>query len=120
MQMLQQKIVNQKLFDLGMTIAQLSGISGVRENKLSPWLRCTGPLSNESYLTVEKTLLDVQALVEVFSPAPIDLRNVAVIKDLLMRMKAGEFEYLTRIKALVDNPQNAAALETFKTLKAEI
>jgi len=118
--MLQQKIVNQKLFDLGMSIAQLSGISGVRENKLSPWLRGTGPLSNESYLTVEKTLLDVQALVELFAPAPLDLRNAFVVKDLIARMRSGEFEYLTRIKALVDNPQNAAALEIFKTLKAEI
>ena len=118
--MLQQKIVNQKLFDLGMTLSQLSGISGVRENKLSPWLRCTAPLSNDAYFTVEETLRDVQALVELFQPAPIDLRNVAVIKDLLARMKAGEFEYLTRIKTLVDDPQNAAALETFKTLKSEL
>jgi len=117
--MLQQKIVNQKMFDLDMTLAQLCGISGANQNKLSPWLRGTASISNETFLLVEQTLREVKELVELFAPAPVDLRNVAVIVDLIRRKKAGEFEYLTRIKALVDNPQNAAALETFKTLKSQ-
>src|SRR6266404_5819834 len=116
--MLQQKIVNQKMFDLYMTLAQLAGISGANQNKLSPWLRGTAPLSNETYLLVEETLRDVQALVELFAPAPVDLRNVAVIRDLLKRMKAGEFDYLVRAKQLADDPQNEVARKTFGTLKA--
>ncbi len=118
--MLQQDLTNEKLFRLKMTISQLAGISGIGDNKLSPWLRGTKPLSNDAYLTITETLQDIQNLVELFQPAPVDLRNVGVIKDLIARMKAGEFEYLTRIKQLVDHPQNAAALETLKTLKSEL
>ena len=119
--MLQQKIVNEKMFRCcEMTISQLGFFSGVSDSKLSGRLKGQRALSNEHYLIVLDTLNQVQSLVDLLTPIPLDLRACGAVKELLRKQKDGELDYLKRLKTLTDDPQNVLAIETFKTLKPHI
>jgi hypothetical protein len=118
--MIQQDSVKRRMFETEITLGQLCEIAGVPDSKVSPWLRCTKNIGNDMYSAIDETLNDVAALIALVKPIPLDLRNVFLVKELIAKMHKGELEYLRRAKQLADHPQNAAAVETFKTLRPQI
>lgn len=115
---LQQDKTNERMFRLGLTMTQLSVLSGVGDGKISSWLRCTRPISNAAYAAIDQTLTDVTALVALVDPVPLDLRNCVMVKSLLEKMKRGELTYLSRAKELAADPRCAEAFEEFKKIQA--
>jgi hypothetical protein len=116
--MLQQEIVNRKLFETGATLTQICAIGGLSVGKVSPWLCCTKNLSNENVAKLNETLDSVAALIALVAPIPLDLRNVAIIKDLLVKMENGELDYLKRANDVAADPRNAEAIEQLKKVQS--
>jgi len=77
---------------LGVSVDALAELSQIGARRLSPYLGGTRGLPAVELERLEKTLSDLNRLAQVASPFPLSYRNVAVIRDLLERMRNGEFE----------------------------
>ena len=116
--MVQQDLVKKRMFETDLTLTQLCELAGVSDGNVSRWLRCTKSLSDESYKSLDETLTDVAALIELVKPVPLDRRNTYVIRELISKMHRGELSYLEKAKALANDPRCEEAFEQFKKLKA--
>jgi len=107
------------MFECDITLTQLCELASVSDGNVSRWLRCTKSLSNEAYRALDETLTGVAALIELVKPVPLDRRNTYVIRELLLKMRRGELNYLTKAKELSADPRCAEAFEEFQKLKAQ-
>jgi predicted transcriptional regulator len=88
---LNQEIHRRRRDDLGISTAALGEITGVHRNRLGLYLNGTAQLSNTEILKVEETLNELDLLVLAAAPFHPSFQSVERTKDLLARMRAGEF-----------------------------
>jgi hypothetical protein len=89
--MLDRDLIVMRAHVLQVNTAQLSALSGIPSNKLSLFLGGTRGLQNHEITRLRAAIDDIEALVRMASPFPLSFRDVGRIKDLIARMKAGEF-----------------------------
>jgi len=80
------------LAELDISLQQLSAFSGVNINKISPWISGTKDIGNLELEKINTTIRNLERLVELAHPWPIDFRRVGAIKNLLDRLRNGEFD----------------------------
>jgi hypothetical protein len=80
------------LAELDISLQQLSAFSGVNINKISPWISGTKDIGNLELEKINTTIHNLEQLVELAHPWPIDFRRVGAIKNLLDRLRNGEFD----------------------------
>jgi hypothetical protein len=90
--MLNNQIGRAKQHALGIPTASLAALLSVNPNRVSLFLNGTKQLSNVELIKLDALFEDLTRLVECARPWPIQWRDVGVIKDLLKRMKDGEFD----------------------------
>jgi hypothetical protein len=78
--------------DLQISTAALGEITNIHRNKLGAYLSGVGQLSNTEILKIEETFNELDALVRIAAPFQPSFQNVARTKDLLIRLRNGEFE----------------------------
>jgi hypothetical protein len=78
--------------DLGLSSAALAELTGIHKNRLGSYLSGVSQLSNTEILKVEETLNDLDALVRIAAPFQPSFQSVVRTKDLLVRLRNGEFE----------------------------
>jgi hypothetical protein len=88
--MLDAELIREKMFAVGVNVAQLSQIADVASNKLSQFLNCTRPIPNHEIARLRDALENLEKLVRVAEPFPISFRNTIKIRELLLSMKKGE------------------------------
>jgi transcriptional regulator with XRE-family HTH domain len=72
--------------------SSLAALMGINPDRLSLYLNGTRQLSNVDIEKLDALFDDLTRLVECASPWPLQWRNVEIIKNLLKRMKDGEFD----------------------------
>jgi hypothetical protein len=90
--MLSNQVSKAKQFALGIPTASIAALLVVNPNRVSLFLNGTKQLSNVELIKLDALFEDLIKLVECARPWPIQWRNVELIKDLLKRMKDGEFD----------------------------
>jgi hypothetical protein len=78
--------------DLGLSSAALAELTGIHKYRLGSYLSGVSQLSNTEILKVEETLNDMDALVRIAAPFQPSFQSVVRTKDLLVRLRNGEFE----------------------------
>jgi hypothetical protein len=76
---------------LGVSTASLAVLSEINPNRLSLYLNGTRQLPNHELVRLEKLFNDLECLSQVAMPFPLSFRDTERIKDLISRMKLGEF-----------------------------
>ena len=89
--MLDRELLAMRVNILQINVSQLAPLSRIPAPKLSLFLGGTRGLNNVEIDRLRTTLDDIEQLVQVASPFPIAFRDVGLIKDLISRMRAGEF-----------------------------
>ena len=91
---LQEKTIKFRMATIGISCGQLSEFTGIRAQILHPGLRATQPLSNPDRENVLRTLTELEALVNLARPIPVDVTDTRKIKFLLEKMADGDLNYL--------------------------
>jgi len=89
---LNNEITRMKMVSLGISTASLSEIAGINPNRVSLFVSGTKQLPNGDIEKLDRTLADLMRLVEAADPWPLSFKDVARIRELMARMRAGEFE----------------------------
>jgi hypothetical protein len=89
---LNQELHRRRRDDLQISTAALAEIANIHRNKLGAYLSGVSQLSNTEIIKVEETLNDLDALVRAAAPIQPSFQSVARTKDLLVRLRNGEFE----------------------------
>jgi hypothetical protein len=76
---------------LGLTQTMLSAYCGIPVSKLSPWFQGTRDISNLEVEKIHRTIDDLRKLEQAAQPWPISFADVSRIKELLERLRNGEF-----------------------------
>jgi hypothetical protein len=77
---------------LGVSTAALAQFCGIHRNRLSSYLAGTRQLQNHEIIHLDDVYKDLSNLVAAADPWPINWSDVERIKELITRMKSGEFE----------------------------
>jgi hypothetical protein len=76
---------------LAVSTAALGELSGISRNRLSLYFSGTSQLHNTEILKLEDLFKDLEQVVAAADPFPVSFQDVSRIKDLIQRVKAGEF-----------------------------
>jgi hypothetical protein len=76
---------------LVVSTAALGELTGVSRNRLSLYFSGTSQLHNTEIVRLEETFKDLEAIVTAADPFPVSFQDVSRIKDLIQRVKGGEF-----------------------------
>jgi hypothetical protein len=87
--MLDAELIKEKMFEVGVNVAQLSQIADVASNKLSQFLNCTRPIPNHEIARLRVALADLEELTRIAQPYPLSFRNTIKIRELISDMKRG-------------------------------
>jgi hypothetical protein len=90
--MLNNQIARMKQTIIGIPTASLAALLGVNPNRVSLFVNGTKQLSNVEIVKLDALFDDLTQLVDCAKPWPINWRDVQLIKELLRRMKLGEFD----------------------------
>ena len=90
--MLNNQIARMKQTIIGIPTASLAALLGVNPNRVSLFVNGTRQLANAEIIKLDALFEDLTRLVTCAEPWPINWRDVERIKDLLKRMKLGEFD----------------------------
>ncbi len=77
---------------LQISTAALGEICGVHRNRLSLYFSGTAQLHNTEIIKLDETFKDLEAIVAAADPFPVSFQDVSRIKDLIERVRAGEFD----------------------------
>lgn len=89
---LDSELFRMKQQTLGVSTAALAELTGIARDRLSLYLSGTGRLSNPDLAKLDDSFKELMGLVDAASPFPINWKNVALIQELLERLRQGEFE----------------------------
>jgi transcriptional regulator with XRE-family HTH domain len=89
MSLLEDGIRNQ-IRNFGLTLTQVSELSGIRIQVLSPGLTGRNPLSLADIDRLRDLLGRIKALVHIFKPIPLGLQDTITIRFLLKKLADGE------------------------------
>jgi hypothetical protein len=78
--------------ELGISTAALGEISGIHRNRLGSYLSGVTQLQNTEIIKIEEIFNELDALVRAAAPFQPSFQNVARTKDLLVRLRNGDFE----------------------------
>jgi len=84
------ELIKMRMQCANINIAQLSEISGVAANKLSLFVNGTRGIRNDEITRLRETLAEVEQLIEIAQPFPLNFKNTTTIRDLIASMKRGE------------------------------
>jgi hypothetical protein len=87
--------IKTRMFHLGITAEQLAQFSGIRPQILHPGIKGTRPLSNVDIEKVHYALHQLELLVDLLKPVPVDMKSTRYISFLLRRLEDGDIEKLT-------------------------
>jgi hypothetical protein len=90
--MLNNQIAKMKQTILAIPTASVAALLGVNPNRISLFLNGTKQLANSEIIKLDALFDDLTQLVDCARPWPINWRDVELIKELLRRMKLGEFD----------------------------
>ena len=85
------ELVKLKMQCCNVNVAQLSEIAGVAPNKLSLFVNGTRGIRNDEVARLRDALSDIERLIEVASPFPLNFKNTTLIRELIQRAKSGDF-----------------------------
>jgi hypothetical protein len=77
---------------LAVSTAALGELSGISRNRLSLYFSGTSQLHNTEILKLEDLFKDLEQIVSAADPFPVSFQDVSRIKDLIQRLRAGEFD----------------------------
>ncbi len=77
---------------LAVSTAALGELSGISRNRLSLYFSGTSQLHNTEILKLEDLFKDLELIVSAADPFPVSFQDVSRIKDLIQRLRAGEFD----------------------------
>jgi plasmid maintenance system antidote protein VapI len=89
---LDNELIKMRMQCANLNVAQLSEISGVAANKLSLFVNGTRGIRNDEITRLRETLAEVEHLIEIASPWPLNFKNTSLIRELLERARHGEFD----------------------------
>jgi hypothetical protein len=95
---LDRDLIEMRINILGINTSQLSPLAQIPPAKLSQFLSGTRGLNNSEIERLRGAINDVEQLVQVARPFPLSFRNVELIRELLRRMKDGEFDRVLTAK----------------------
>ena len=84
------ELIKMRMQCANINVAQLSEISGVAANKLSLFVNGTRGIRNDEITRLRETLAEVEQLIEIAQPFPLNFKNTTTIRDLIASMKRGE------------------------------
>lgn len=90
--MLNQETHRRHRDDLGISTAALGEIANIHRNRLSLYLNGTAQIPNHEIIRLEKTFQELDELVRLADPFPVSFENALKIKDLLVRLRAGDLK----------------------------
>src|ERR1700737_1784924 len=90
--MLNNQLAKMKQTIIGIPTASLAALLDINPNRVSLFANGTKQLANNEILKLDELFNDLTKLVSCADPWPINFRDVGRIKELLCRMKAGEFD----------------------------
>lgn len=70
-------------------VAQLAEISGIPPNKVSQFVNSTRGIRNDEVARLRDALADIELLIEIASPFPLNFKNTTLIRELIQRAKSG-------------------------------
>jgi hypothetical protein len=85
------EIFRMKQQTLGVSTAALAELTGIARDRLSLYLSGTGRLPNNDLIKLDESFKELMGLVDAASPFPLSWKNVALIQELLCRLRQGEF-----------------------------
>jgi hypothetical protein len=89
MSLLEDSIRN-RIRNFGLTLNQVSDLTGIRIQVLSPGLTGRSQLSLGDIDRLRTTLDRIQRLVEIFKPLPVSLKDTRVVRFLLAKLDDGD------------------------------
>lgn len=90
--MLNNQIAKMRQTLIGISTASLAALLEINPNRVSLFVNGTKQLANTEIVKLSELLTDLEGLVECAKPWPINFRDVGLIRELLKRMKQGEFQ----------------------------
>jgi len=84
------ELIKMRMQCANINIAQLSEISGVAANKLSLFVNGTRGIRNDEITCLREALAEVEQLIAIAQPFPLNFKNTTTIRDLIASMKRGE------------------------------
>lgn len=90
--MLDADLIRMRVDVLRLSMNQLAAISKIPAPKLSLFLNGTRGITALEVTKLRGTLDDLEQLVHAANPFPVDFRNAEIIRDLISKMKSGEFD----------------------------
>ncbi len=96
--------IEAKMRELGLSRDLVATLAGISRTLLADACRGTGSLGTERGLRVWEILRGLETLRNLAQPFPISFSNVAIIQNLLSRLRDGDESFRSRT-AVVDAPQ---------------
>jgi hypothetical protein len=90
--MLDAELIRMEMYVLGLNTSQMAALSGIPPGKISLFIGGTRGLRNDEITRVRGAIADVKLLVEVAAPFPVSFKDTTLVKDLIKRVKEGEFK----------------------------
>ena len=89
--------LNQELHKMRRDILDVSNaliqeLTGIGRDRLSLYFSGTSQLRNTEILRIEEVFKDLERVVSAAAPFPVSFKNASLIKELVERAKAGEFD----------------------------
>jgi plasmid maintenance system antidote protein VapI len=84
------ELIKMRMQCANVNVAQLAEISGIAANKLSLFVNGTRGIRNDEITRLRETLAEVEELIEIAQPFPLNFKNTTTIRDLIASMKRGE------------------------------
>ena len=92
------EIAAQKIDALGVPAATISALSGVSNTDLSLFLNQQKPCPAHKATMINRAVQDLEKLVAMARPLPIDFRKAAVLRDLIEKIETDELLVFVHVK----------------------
>jgi hypothetical protein len=76
---------------LDVSNALIQELTGIGRDRLSLYFSGTSQLRNTEIIRLEEVFRDLERVVSAAAPFPVSFKNASLIKELIPRVKAGEF-----------------------------